>query len=61
MQRIPNELMNFFRSKPAQKTSRDQTRVARARWAEISLKLHARSEGERTAEPSTSLRMTERF
>jgi len=41
--------------------SRDKTRSARARWAEISLKMHARSERERTSEPSSSLRMTERF
>jgi hypothetical protein len=61
VKRIPNELMNLFRSKPAQKTARDQTRIARARWAEISLKMHARSERERVAEPSTALRITERF
>jgi hypothetical protein len=53
--------MNLFRSKPAHKTSRDQTRIARARWAEISLKMHARSERERGADPSAPGRMTERF
>jgi len=38
--------------------SRDQTRVARARWAEISLKMHARWQSGRLFDPSTSLRMT---
>jgi hypothetical protein len=53
--------MNLFRSKPAQKTSRDQTRIARARWAEISLKMHARTDRERVADPSEAGRKTERF
>ncbi len=61
MKRIATELMNLFRSKPAQKTSRDQTRIARARWAEISLKMHARTDRERVADPSEAGRKTERF
>jgi hypothetical protein len=41
-------------------TSRDQTRVARARWAEVVLKMRARSKSGRLADLA-ALKMRDRF
>jgi hypothetical protein len=41
--------------------SRDQTRIARARWAEVVLKMRARSKSGRLAETLSALKMRDRF
>jgi hypothetical protein len=41
--------------------SRDQTRIARARWAEVVLKMRTRAKSGRLAETLTALRMRDRF
>ena len=41
--------------------SRDQTRIARARWAEVVLKMRTRAKSGRLAETLSALKMRDRF